>query len=174
MTSFKFISVLTNIDEFDREVNRVFFFLHNLEAEYNGFREWYWNKVVPAVAKGSKEIIVAEYEKKIIGVAIIKDEWDEKKICTLRVREGCRSQGIGRRLMELAFARLNTQTPLITVSSMRIAQFKRIFDYYGFIQSAYYEDYYGRGKAEICFNGCLPGTIYLPEYETDQLLQENA
>ena len=76
--------------------------------------------------------------------------------------------------MELAFARLNTQKPFITVSSLRIEQFKRIFDYYGFEQSAYCRNYYGSGKAELCFNGFLPGTIYLQRYETGLLQREDA
>ena len=125
--------------------------------EYRGFCRWYWSRVVPSILTGGKEIIIAEYRGQITGVAILKDELGEKKICTLRVRRGFQNQGTGRKLMELAFARLNTQKPFITVSSSRIAQFRKIFSYYGFQPSALYCNYYHSGRAEICFHGSLPG-----------------
>ena len=132
--------------------------------EYHGFCRWYWSRVVPSILTGSKEIIIAEYRGQITGVAILKNEAGEKKICTLRVRRGFQNQGTGRKMMELAFARLNTQKPFITVSSSRIAQFKKIFSYYGFQPSALYGNYYHSGRAEICFNGSLPGEQYHPQY----------
>ena len=70
--------------------------------------------MVPSILTGGKEIIIAEYRGQITGVAILKDELGEKKICTLRVRRGFQNQGTGRKLMELAFARLNTQKPFIS------------------------------------------------------------
>lgn len=164
METFVFASGLLDKDKFDKIVNQVFYFLRNLEVEYRGFSAWYWNKVVPSVLVGDKEMIVAKFNREITGVIIIKNEANEKKICTLRVKKEFRNHGIGRRLMEMAFMELNTQEPFITVSSMRIMQFKNIFKYYGFKPSAIYNNYYNSGRIEICFNGSLPGNVYLPEY----------
>lgn len=174
MKSFVFISTLIGSEEFNKKNNQVFLFLHNLEVEYRGFSTWYWNKVVPSVLLRSKEIIIAEFCGKIIGVAIIKNDKTEKKICTLRVKKEFMGQGIGRRLMECAFYELDTNMPFITVSSLRIVQFKKIFKYYGFKPSGLYANYYNSGKTEICFNGCLPGEIYLPTCgETKEVLSRH-
>lgn len=68
---------------------------------------------------------------KIVAVLILKDS-DEKKICTLRVAEHYRCQGIATKLLKIAHQALQCTNPLITVSSIHINEFEFLLKKNGF------------------------------------------
>lgn len=165
MESYIYISSLRDDGQsYGRMVNRVYRFLIRLNAEYPGFGSWYWNSVEPSLAEGTKEIIIAEWKRKIIGVSIIKKDAREKKICTLRVDKAYRGNGVGKKLIQFSMLELETDLPFISVSSQRIGQFEKTFRYFGFQLQEKNCNYYKSGCDEYCYNGFLPGLFYNPEY----------
>lgn len=163
--SYIYISSLRDDDQsYGRMVNNVYQFLIGLNSEYPGFGSWYWNSVEPSLIEGTKEIIIAEWKRKIIGVSIIKKDFEEKKICTLRVDKTFRGNGVGKKLIEFSLMELETDLPFISVSSQRIRQFEKTFRYFGFQLEEKNHNYYKSGYDEYCYNGFLPGSFYDPEY----------
>ena len=81
---------------------------------------------------------------------------DEKKICTLRVAEHYRCQGIATKLLKIAHQALQCTNPLITVSSIHINELEFLLKKNGFTLYKKYENYYKQGIVEYAFNGLLP------------------
>ncbi len=132
-------------------------FLNQLAWEYPGFQQWYGalfhtNKELVC----GREIIICEMGLSIAGIAILKsNEW-EKKICTLRVAKPFQKQGIGRRLVECSFEWLQDDRPMITINKRKQHQFQPLFDYYGFSLEQKKWNYYRIFGTELVYNGLLP------------------
>jgi hypothetical protein len=133
---------------------RVYSVLKRLEFEYPGFKQWFFAKVVPGIAEGTRRIFVVLDGDTIVATLILKDS-DEKKICTLRVSEKYRNKGIGAQLLVLACHELRTAFPLVTVPESHISDFARLFQKYHFSLQKVYPDYYTQNSIEYCFNGVL-------------------
>ena len=122
--------------------------------DYKNHFNWYWSKTVPAVLNGTREILVATVNQKIAGVAILKNEDGEQKICTFLVIESYRGNGIGSILMERAFKFLGTSTPLVTIADYKIDMFQGFIKKYGWKRTQVLsEGYYNSTSREIVFNG---------------------
>lgn len=133
----------------------IYEFLHDLDNEYSNFSKWYYSTVVPGLASGNRIIYTVLDDEKIVAVLILKNS-DEKKICTLRVAEHYRCQGIATKLLKIARKALQCTNPLITVSSIHINEFEFLLKKNGFTLYKKYENYYKQGMVEYAFNGLLP------------------
>ena len=98
-------------------------------------------------------------DKQTNAAVLILKNTDEKKICTLRVAEDYRNQGIATALLKVAFKELQCARPIITVSSYHIDEFKSLLEKNGFVLYKEYIDYYKQGIVEYAFNGPLNETI---------------
>ena len=143
-----------------KDVEAVYLFLSDLCSEYSNFRQWYHDTVVPGLANGERLIYAVTDNDAIVAVLILKYA-DEKKICTLRVAENHRHQGIASMLLTLAFRELQCTKPLITVSSYHIDEFKPLLEKSGFVLYAKYPNFYKWGITEYAFNGCLSESVDL-------------
>ena len=111
----------------------IYKFLGRLVFEYQGFRIWYQELFVEEVElKFNREIIICEEQFRLAGVAIIKNDLQEKKICTLRVAQEYQHQGIGHNLIEMCMQRLHTDKPMITLHKSKLKQFEKLLNYYNF------------------------------------------
>lgn len=124
--------------------------------DYPKHFNWYWAKTVPAVFNGSREIVVCTVHGKVAGVSFLKDEDEEKKICTFLVLEEFRGQGIATKLLEASFEFLETTKPLITLADYKLEMFSHIIKKYDWKQTqvlpkGFYNDEY----TEIVFNGII-------------------
>ena len=128
-------------------ITAIYEFLHDLDNEYSNFSKWYYSTVVPGLASENLIIYTVLDDGKIVAVLILKDA-DEKKICTLRVAEHYRCQGIA--------TKLQCTNPLITVSSIHINEFEFLLKKNSFTLYKKYENYYKQGIVEYAFNGLLP------------------
>lgn len=129
-------------------------FLSGLECNYPFFNEWL-DKVYHELSQGKRTVIILVDKPscKIIGLAILKDSIQEKKICTLRVAASHQHQGCGSYLIEQSIRLLKDPKPLITVSEEHVDAFKPLFRRFGFkiedrVKSVYcdnkYEYYYNK------------------------------
>lgn len=86
---------------------------------------------------------------------IIKNCEQEKKICSLRVFEPYRGQGVGTALVKHALDVLKDDYPLVTVPEESLTQYKPFFRKFKFQLKDSYDGYYRLGKKEYAFNGFL-------------------
>lgn len=125
---------------------------------YPNISQWY-DRVIKEINENPEHremFIVLSNEDNLLsisGLMILKNHLSEKKICTLRVKDGYQGKGIGTKLLEYAFQYLNTRTPLITVPQESVAIFSRIFNKYGFIQTECRPNLYREGRDEYIYNG---------------------
>ncbi|VEG71520.1 ribosomal-protein-alanine acetyltransferase [[Pasteurella] aerogenes] len=89
---------------------------------------------------------------KIIAILIVKNKDEEKKICTIRVDERYRKQGIGTALFAKAFEYLDTRMPLITVSEECCPCLKYLLNKYNFKETSRRLNMYRTGKIEYIYN----------------------
>lgn len=128
--------------------------LADLELCYPNFSLWI-EKVFCELKSSDKRRIILAIDGDffhILGVAIIKNTSQEKKICTLRVLREYQGQGIGTVLLESAIKALQDPRPLITVSELQIDIFKPFLEKYGFLLKDKVKSLYRVGKYEYFFN----------------------
>lgn len=155
---FKYSS-FRDIDPISREYYKLEIrrFLRPLCLEYPRFMSWYNNLYnVDGSLKKEREIKLCFYERTIVGLAILKKDNHEKKICTLRVDKRFQRNGIGRNLIKQSIEWLEEEKPLITVRKSKAPQFDKLFTSFGFTLEESKPMYYSLFSAEQVFNGELP------------------
>lgn len=148
-------------------------FLHELSCNYPLFDKWL-EKVFVETNCTKRTIIYCESEdKKIVGIAILKNTIKEKKICTIRVAKEMQHCGIGSKLMDMSLAILGDKRPLITVSEEHIDDFKPFLKHYGFKIFQKVKSVYCENKYEYFFNSpCIHENVIMsikPKY-ADKIL----
>lgn len=134
-------------------------FMGDLAYEYPKFDEWL-NRVFDEISQG-KRVILLDVEGGVIrGLAILKDTVDEKKVCTLRVDERYRRQGIGSALIKESYRILRTDTPLMTVSEKHIDIFKDFLRENGAKLFESVTGLYNNGEQEFFFNHPYDGLTF--------------
>lgn len=137
-------------------------FVKRVSWEYRGFWNWY-DKLFSSKFQLEKkrEIIICQSDVQIVGIAILKKDIDEQKICTLRVAKEFQHRGIGKELMALSLEWLQNDKPLITVHKCKSHEFSALFNYYGFILEEKQVNYYHLFNTELVYNGSLPAKEFL-------------
>lgn len=135
----------------------IYHFLRKLAWEYPNFSQWYRNLFSGSrELNPDREIILCESDYSIVGVAILKSDEFEKKICTLRVDKKYQRQGIGTKLIEISLEWLENDYPIITMHKMKQNEFSSLLDYYGFKLEQTQRHYYNIFSTELVYNGSLP------------------
>ena len=128
------------------------------ELAYPNIDIWY-QKVIAEIndyPKSREMFICLSNEENLLsisGLMILKNTCDEKKICTLRVKENYQRKGIGTEFMQKAFDFLETEKPVITVPEESEKVFARIFNKYGFEKKDEIPNLYRKNKIEHIYNG---------------------
>lgn len=137
-----------------------------LKKDYPDFRAWFAKTVMPEICTPYRHIYVAAPatgQNTLAGIMILKNTWDEKKICTLFVAEAYRSHQLGTKLLDRAIETLGTERPVITVSAVHLAEFEGLFQKFGFTPYQGYSGYYREGVTEYAYNGpiepCIQGCV---------------
>lgn len=137
-------------------------FVKKLVFEYTDFRKWFLELFQNGVVlKEGREILLCECDYQLAGIAILKNDGNEKKICTLRVAKTFQRNGIGQNLMELSFEWLNEDKPLITIHDFKRREFKKLFERYDFQLEEERKGYYRLFSTELVYNGVLPEKQFL-------------
>lgn len=135
----------------------IFKFAGKLVFEYPGFKTWYKALFVSKYnLSKEREIIICEADYRIVAIAILKRNNQEKKICTFRVEKAYQHQGIGKEMMELSFDWLESDSPVITLHRNKYEQFSKLLNYYNFSLEQTQKHYYSVFNTELVFNGALP------------------
>lgn len=130
--------------------------LIDLSLFYPGFQKWYESKVIPGLYSGERTLLLEMRNNHLAGIAILKNDGDEKKLCCLRIMDEFQNKGgIGLKLFERSMQELETRYPLLSVGEEKLDHFIKIFHHFGFKKSWEYPEYYRPRKTEISFNGIL-------------------
>lgn len=136
-------------------VNDVFTDLKKLSWQYPNFESWLDEKVLTGLYDGTRSIIVEWRDDKIAGVAILKHDSVEKKLCCLIIMPDFQNKGIGIKLFKKVFSVLGTDKPLLSISEDKLPEFEKIFNYFGFEKTETYPNLYHPNTTEISYNGYL-------------------
>jgi GNAT superfamily N-acetyltransferase len=147
----------------EKAKEKLYNYLKDLADSYPKFDEWFYDTVIPELEleNGEREIIIVLSELEdfnqvlLTGIAILKNKKAEKKICTFRIHEDYRGQGIGTQLFEECFKYLDTRRPIITMSHDRKDMFKKHIKSFNFKETQILKDYYKKGSIEYVYNGTL-------------------
>lgn len=153
---FKYSDLLTDEEKRFYYI-RIKRFVWKIALEYPSFWIWF-DKIIDKRLElnQDREIIICDYIGDIAGIAILKDDGYEKKICMLRVSKIYQHNGIGSQLVEKSMEWLKNDKPLITVSNHRNKEFDALFRYYGYKLEEKKKHYYGLLNTECVYNGVLP------------------
>ena len=125
--------------------------------DYPKYFEWYWSKDIPRVFDGTGEIVVCTIDGNIAGVASLKKDSTERKICTFFVVKNYRGQHVATKMLEYIFDYLGTSKPLITITDYKVSSFKPILRKYDWkLTQIPSKGYYNSSSREFVYNGGLP------------------
>jgi hypothetical protein len=143
--------VRPSMAEFQKEFfDGIYSYLSGAKYYYPEFEVWYYDKVLPEIISGERNLIVKQRGESIAGIAIVK--FSECKLCTLKVLKEYRNVGYGIWLFEKAFEILKSEKPFLTVSEEIYPDFRRVFEYFGFRLTNIKIGLYRVGKCEYYFN----------------------
>lgn len=144
----------SNRIEFGKLASKAYEVTDYICNDYPKHFKWYWEKTIPAVFSGTREILIYLVDNNIAGVAFLKKEDGEKKICTFLVLSEYRGQGIATKLIEKSFEFLETTTPLITIADYKLEMFNAIILKYNWkLTQTLPKGYYNNSSEELVFNG---------------------
>ncbi len=129
--------------------------LFGLSDFYPLFDRWLKTKVLPGLVTGERSILLEQNRGRFSGLAIVKDDGLEKKLCCLRVMPEFQGSGAGLRLFERAFETLDNDMPLLSIAEEQKDTFNKLFSYYGFELAKKYKNHYRPLKDELSFNGLI-------------------
>lgn len=127
-------------------------FLSDLERYYPDFKYWFFNKVCPDLATGRRKILVKKSGDQVIAVAILKKYVEETKICTFRVSESAKRNGVGTKLMIESLEWLECSQPLITVNEEHASEFEGFLRKFHFPKTTTLTGLYRHNKKEVIYN----------------------
>ena len=129
----------------------VFELTQAITQTYPNYSHWYHHTFLNGLKKGKRALIMAKEKGKLVGVALVKNTSEEKKLCTLFVRPENRRQGIGQCLLVQVLQELG-QKPLVSVSEQNMASVSSLFKRFKFHLSACKKGIYLPHNTEFYFN----------------------
>jgi len=147
--------IIANPESFSQLGDFIRTSLFGLSGYYPLFDQWLESKVLPGILSGERTVLVEYYRRRFSGLAIIKDDGIEQKLCCLRVMPEFQGSGTGLRLFERAFEHLENDMPLLSIAEEQRDTFKKLFSHYGFELAKEYKNYYRPLKDELSFNGLI-------------------
>ena len=139
-----FVSIIDDVYEFTKFANMY----------YPNYKNWYYDKHIEGIGNGRTIIFVRDnVTRKIVGVCNLKNNREEKKLCSLYVDEKYRKQGIGFKLLDYAFNYLRTNKPVFSVNSKNYNDYKNIINGNDWNLKEILGNYYMYGDCEYVYNG---------------------
>lgn len=141
--------ILSEMDNknFSIATNDLFLNTQFNSEQYPGYLQWYYGKNIPRILSGDGEGLFDLDAYILKGLIFLK--YDEKKISTLYVDEEYRRNGLGQKLLEVAFNLLGTDKPLITIPEHKLFMFEKFIRDYNWKESGVINSYHSK---EIIFN----------------------
>ncbi len=129
-------------------------FLLESSSLYPGIEFWWDNRVRPTIEQGRRVVLVVDAGSSLEGLFIGKPG-NSAKLCTLRLRESVRNQGVGRVLVTEGICRLldrDTSRFHVTVSEAVEEGCMSFFESIGFRRVAIEQNRYKNGLDEFVYS----------------------
>lgn len=144
------------LEVIEKLLNDVLVLSLQVKDDYPDYKEWYQTVQVPGIYDGSRNIIIAHINEKIVGFVSLKKLSTEKKICTFYVEKNFRRNQIGSLLAQRAVEYLEEEKPLITIPMDKLNEFTRIAEKYNWEVTEIKENLYRTDTPEVIVNGASP------------------
>lgn len=135
-------------------LNDVLILSMEVKDDYPDYRQWFQTVQIPGIYNGTRNIIIAHLNDKIVGFVSLK-KTEEKKICTFYVKKNFRRNKIGALLAEKAISYLEEEKPLITIPMDKLHEFTKIAVKYNWEVSEIKENLYRATTPEVIVNGTI-------------------
>ena len=150
-------SLINNHKLFVKFAHAAYSVTDHICKDYSNHFEWYWSKELPRVFNGTGEIVICSINNNVAGVAFLKKDNTESKICTLLVVEGYRGKHVASKMLEYSFNYLGTTKPLVTIADYKKPMFESIIKKYNWeLTQTMNKGYYNNFSCELVYNGELP------------------
>ena len=150
-------SFLGNHKLFGKYAQAAYVVTDSICKDYPKHFDWYWTKQIPRVFEGTGEVVICTVGVNVAGVAFLKKDETESKICTFCVLENYRGKHLATKMFEESYKFLGTTKPLITLADYKLPMFEHIIEKYGWdLTQTMEEGYYNNSSRELVYNGKLP------------------
>ena len=146
-----------SVEYINKILNKILILSMQVKDDYPDYRQWFQTVQIPGIYDGTRNIIVAHINDKIVGFVSLK-KTDEKKICTFYVGKNYRKNKIGALLAEKAIDYLEEEKPLITIPMDKLHEFIKIASKYNWEVTEIKENLYRTTTPEVIVNGSINST----------------
>lgn len=146
-----------SVEYINKILNNILILSMQVKDDYPDYRQWFQTVQIPGIYDGTRNIIVAHINDKIVGFVSLK-KTDEKKICTFYVEKNYRKNKIGALLAEKAIDYLEEEKPLITIPMDKLHEFIKIASKYNWEVTEIKENLYRTTTPEVIVNGSINST----------------
>lgn len=146
-----------SVEYINKILNKILILSMQVKDDYPDYRQWFQTVQIPGIYDGTRNIIVAHINDKIVGFVSLK-KTDEKKICTFYVEKNYRKNKIGALLAEKAINYLEEEKPLITIPMDKLHEFIKIASKYNWKVTEIKENLYRTTTPEVIVNGSINST----------------
>ena len=146
-----------SVEYINKILNKILILSMQVKDDYPDYRQWFQTVQIPGIYDGTRNIIVAHINDKIVGFVSLK-KTDEKKICTFYVEKNYRKNKIGALLAEKAINYLEEEKPLITIPMDKLHEFIKIASKYNWEVTEIKENLYRTTTPEVIVNGSINST----------------
>ena len=129
-------------------------FAETIVNYYPCYTDWLNNKFFYGLKSDTmrRGYVFAVDNNVLSGIALLKKDAQEKKICCLFVKPEYRKQGIATNLIRQSISLLQIDRPLITISEQNLSLFLPLFRNFGFEITEIKHGIYKKGIKEYYFN----------------------
>lgn len=146
-----------SVEYINKILNKILILSMQVKDDYPDYRQWFQTVQIPGIYDGTRNIIVAHINDKIVGFVSLK-KTDEKKICTFYVEKNYRKNKIGALLAKKAINYLEEEKPLITIPMDKLHEFIKIASKYNWEVTEIKENLYRTTTPEVIVNGSINST----------------
>lgn len=146
-----------SVEYINKILNNILILSMQVKDDYPDYRQWFQTVQIPGIYDGTRNIIVAHINDKIVGFVSLK-KTDEKKICTFYVEKNYRKNKIGALLAKKAINYLEEEKPLITIPMDKLHEFIKIASKYNWEVTEIKENLYRTTTPEVIVNGSINST----------------
>ena len=123
-----YINVLTD-EELMNLADKIYMVIDFVKKDYPNHTKWFYTRQLPETLHSDiRNILFVKEKGEIIAVANLLKEDNEKKICSLYVKDEYQGKGIGSMLVEEFMKWLDTKYPIISLIEDRYGIYKPIIE----------------------------------------------
>lgn len=126
--------------------------LSHVEQYYPNFKNWLYSNFSQKNYLNDRKIVIAHSDGALSGLALLKDAYYEKKICSFYVSPNYREKGLGVSLMEKSLEELGRYDISITVAEERNLELKQLLTNSSFCLDKEEVGIYRTGKTEFFYS----------------------